>query len=304
MISLFGMFIRMSSCPFQTESGTVEMDAGIMDGSNLLFGAVGAVPGIKNPVQVARLLVQEQTKGLLPLGRVPPIFMVGEGARDWAARHGVTPVEDERELVSEKANKLFRHYKKKLESFRQSSSSSSSSPAGTSVKRSSKTCSPSSRAESMQQPESTSTPKRQKVGEGVSNGEGVDCAPEPKDDDDEVEILEVQEVDDHVTDTVGVVAMDVFGNVASTVSSGGIALKQPGRVGQVRKFKILINSIGKLHNLVSAGLVLRLRLLGPEPDGPARPSCLREYDRVRGAPRQDILSQGVRAGAIRERRGG
>lgn len=30
------------------------------------------MPGIKNPIIVAKLLVQEQQKGLLPLGRVPP----------------------------------------------------------------------------------------------------------------------------------------------------------------------------------------------------------------------------------------
>ena len=45
-----------------TELGTVEMDAGLMDGDSLLFGAVGAVPGIKNPIQVAKLLVLEQGK--------------------------------------------------------------------------------------------------------------------------------------------------------------------------------------------------------------------------------------------------
>lgn len=33
---------------------------------------LGAMPGIKNPILVAKLLVQEQQKGLLPLGRVPP----------------------------------------------------------------------------------------------------------------------------------------------------------------------------------------------------------------------------------------
>ena len=55
---------------FQSESGSVEMDAGIMDGSSLLFGAVGAVPGIKNPILVAKLMVEEQQKGLLPLGKV------------------------------------------------------------------------------------------------------------------------------------------------------------------------------------------------------------------------------------------
>ena len=43
-------------------------------------------------------------------------------------------------------------------------------------------------------------------------------------------------MDDAVTDTVGVVVMDNTGNVASTVSSGGIALKQPGRVGQASCF--------------------------------------------------------------------
>jgi taspase (threonine aspartase 1) len=102
-----------------TELGTVEMDAGLMDGESLLFGAVGAVPGIKNPILVAKLLVQEQRKGLLPLGRVPPGFLVGCGARDWAQRHGV-PVVSEQSLISEKAAKLYKHYKKKLDSFRQS----------------------------------------------------------------------------------------------------------------------------------------------------------------------------------------
>ena len=67
-----------------TESGTVEMDAGLMDGSSLLFGAVGALSGVKNPILVAQRLVEEQQKGLLPLGRVPPGFLVGEGAKEWA----------------------------------------------------------------------------------------------------------------------------------------------------------------------------------------------------------------------------
>ena len=48
--------------------------------------------------------------------------------------------------------------------------------------------------------------------------------------------LEKHSMDDGVTDTVGVVVMDSTGNVASTVSSGGIALKQPGRVGQASCF--------------------------------------------------------------------
>ena len=44
-------------------------------------------------------------------------FLVGEGARDWAVRHGVAAVSSE-SLISDKANKLYRHYKKKLDAFR------------------------------------------------------------------------------------------------------------------------------------------------------------------------------------------
>ncbi len=44
-------------------------------------------------------------------------FLVGEGARDWAVRHGVPSVSSE-SLISDKANKLYRHYKKKLDAFR------------------------------------------------------------------------------------------------------------------------------------------------------------------------------------------
>ena len=63
----------------QTEYGTIEMDCGAMDGSNLLFGGVGGMPGIKNPIIVAQRMVDEQKNGLLPLGRVPPSFLVGKG---------------------------------------------------------------------------------------------------------------------------------------------------------------------------------------------------------------------------------
>merc|ERR1719430_1298278 len=88
-----------------------------MDGSSLLFGAVGAISGVKNPILVAQRLVEEQQKGLLPLGRVPPGFLVGEGAKEWAVRHNIPTVKTET-LISDKAAKLYRHYKKKLDAHR------------------------------------------------------------------------------------------------------------------------------------------------------------------------------------------
>ena len=46
-------------------------------------------------------------------------------------------------------------------------------------------------------------------------------------------------------DTVGVLCIDMNGNIASAGSSGGIALKLPGRTGQVSFF---FASVLKLFN--------------------------------------------------------
>jgi len=206
-----------------TESGTVEMDAGLMDGSSLLFGAVGAISGIKNPILVAQKLVEEQGKGLLPLGRVPPGFLVGEGARDWAVRHNVQTIKTEH-LISEKAAKLYRHYKKKLDTYKLSVANAkrkrelSRSGPGTleKCKRLKQSSDLLDNIEHVRSSDGATTTK-------------LDGTTSPTSEEEE-------EDDDHVQDTVGVVVLDREGRVASTVSSGGIALKQPGRVGQASCF--------------------------------------------------------------------
>ena len=50
---------------------------------------------------------EHELAGLLPLGRVPPGFLVGEGAKEWAARHGIQTVKSEN-LISDKAAKLYK----------------------------------------------------------------------------------------------------------------------------------------------------------------------------------------------------
>jgi beta-aspartyl-peptidase (threonine type) len=57
--------------------GEVEMDAALMDGSNLAIGAVAAIQGVRHPISVARRMLGE-----------PPTLLVGEGARRFAAGQG------------------------------------------------------------------------------------------------------------------------------------------------------------------------------------------------------------------------
>ena len=234
-----------------TESGTVEMDAGLMEGASLLFGAVGAISGVKNPILVAEKLVEEQGKGLLPLGRVPPGFLVGAGARDWAVRHNIQTVKTEN-LISEKAAKLYRHYKKKLDAYRASVTElqvakrkrDASLDVGhlgdiNTYKRL-KQCADYDASDTVRSNDGAT--KLLDGNSSLTSGDGS------------VEVGPSQEVaarleaaagadagrdgdeEDGVGDTVGVVVLDRLGRVASTVSSGGIALKQPGRVGQASCF--------------------------------------------------------------------
>lgn len=68
----------------RTSENTVELDAAIMDGSNLAAGAVASLKDVKNPIRLARA-VKDKT---------PHVFMVGEGASKFAREQGfemVTP---------------------------------------------------------------------------------------------------------------------------------------------------------------------------------------------------------------------
>ncbi|PSN32357.1 Threonine aspartase 1 [Blattella germanica] len=140
-----------------TWDGNVECDASVMDGNTLHFGAVGAAPGIKNPVRLAHNICKKQRDVTLALGRLPPCLLVGYGARKWAEQAGIPTVEPEA-LVSERALKQFNHYKKKVEIY-------------------------------------------------------------------EAHVNKVLSP----LDTVGAVCVDSYGNLAASCSSGGVALKHPGR---------------------------------------------------------------------------
>ncbi|HEX8240028.1 MAG TPA: isoaspartyl peptidase/L-asparaginase family protein [Allosphingosinicella sp.] len=66
------------------EAGEIEMCSGIMDGSNLAVGAVGAIRNVRHPVSVAKRLLTEKE-----------IFLVGEGALLFAKSEGLETVPSE-----------------------------------------------------------------------------------------------------------------------------------------------------------------------------------------------------------------
>jgi beta-aspartyl-peptidase (threonine type) len=78
-----------------TSAGTVEMDASIMDGGKPAAGAVAGVRGVRNPIRLARLVME----------RTPHVLLVGAGAEDFArecalpfepAEYFITPEQKEK----------------------------------------------------------------------------------------------------------------------------------------------------------------------------------------------------------------
>ena len=62
--------------------GDAELDAAIMDGRGPRAGAVAAVRHVKNPIELARLVMEKS----------PHVLLVAEGAEDFALEHGVVLV--------------------------------------------------------------------------------------------------------------------------------------------------------------------------------------------------------------------
>ncbi|KDQ57831.1 hypothetical protein JAAARDRAFT_178341 [Jaapia argillacea MUCL 33604] len=153
-----------------TLDGKVECDASIMDGETGDFGSVGAVSGVKNPIGVARSII-EYSKVPDPLGRLPPLTLVGEGAKAFASSSGL-PVIPPEELKSPRAIEEWVRWKTRLDESQSHPLSHRDLPGGLHDRQ----------------------------------------------------------------DTVGAAVWDSTGNLAAGVSSGGLLLKPPGRVGEAAIF--------------------------------------------------------------------
>jgi len=149
-----------------TIDGLVECDASLMNDRGE-FGGVGAVSRVWNPIQLARAVL-EHSLVPSPIGRVPPLMLVSQGAYAFAVSNGV-PTCDAAALVAPRCTAEWKNWKKML----------------------------------------------------------VDSPPTPTKD---------LAVEMPIQDTVGAISWDSGGKLAAGVSSGGLLLKYPGRIGEAAVF--------------------------------------------------------------------
>lgn len=71
-------FTSVGTGGLPNEKGEVQLDGAFMDGNTLAVGAVAGMKGFKNPIKIARALMEERFNN----------FLVGAGAEDYADKKG------------------------------------------------------------------------------------------------------------------------------------------------------------------------------------------------------------------------
>ena len=83
---------------FLNKDGRVQLDALMMDGATLRAGGVGCVERIRNPIHLARIVLEDS----------PHVYFVGPGAERFAEEHGVPLIANEELVIERELERLRR----------------------------------------------------------------------------------------------------------------------------------------------------------------------------------------------------
>lgn len=181
-----------------TSEGTNELDAAIMDGRNLAAGAVASVKVIRHPISAARVVMEKS----------PHVLMVGAGAELYARQGGLEIVDPSYFFTEDRWNGLQRL--RVRDSIEQQQKKD-----GNSTKR---------QIDEMQKELQS---LEAELAETTDRDERFELLRE-------IAILHTQikaESHEDKFGTVGAVALDKKGNLAAATSTGGMANKKFGRIG-------------------------------------------------------------------------
>ncbi|KAJ3177539.1 hypothetical protein HDU85_005817 [Gaertneriomyces sp. JEL0708] len=176
------------SCPSVTTptTGQSRTSKGSQVGATQ-FGSIGATPSLRNPILGARCVLQHAAHGIDPVGRVPPMTLVGDGARQFCVDRGIEASDE----LDRRSHERWHRHMRILE-------------MGRKRKR--------GEDDEIRNVDEREEKCRIETPAGEYGEELV--------------------VDDMLNDTVGAIAISSDGTIVSGVSSGGISLKFPGRIGE------------------------------------------------------------------------
>lgn len=188
-----------------TNDGRNELDASIMDGKTLAAGAVAGVHHVKNPISLARMVMEKS----------PHVMMAGDGAEKFAESLGIKLVDEKYFWTQERYDSL----QKVIEMEKKN-------PPKEMPKADDKKMPPA---------KENKTDGNKKMPPGIpSTVEELNRPPvkdnktDPKD---PTAKNKQPELNDYKYGTVGAVALDKNGNLAAGTSTGGMTNKRYGRVG-------------------------------------------------------------------------